>query len=172
MRPRKLPVMKIATGWKRPTAMPVRTTKPGTATPTWPDRPGFRATTILEAVPPPESLKDEAGVHRKVANYFLLHPEAGRDYLVETTRRVRTLRRGISVLRATVRCSQDHGQARMRASSGNFPQPRLLQGRPVHARIRLRHFFSLWTVWRRDPSLCPDLPEQPALQDGERLCSR
>ena len=33
--------------------------------------------------PPPESLKDEAGVHRKVANYFLLHPEADRGYLVE-----------------------------------------------------------------------------------------
>jgi len=35
--------------------------------------------------PTPESLKDEAGVHRKVANYFLLHPQAGRDYLVEKT---------------------------------------------------------------------------------------
>jgi alpha,alpha-trehalase len=35
--------------------------------------------------PTPESLKDEAGVHRKVANYFLLHPQAGRDYLVENT---------------------------------------------------------------------------------------
>jgi len=35
--------------------------------------------------PAPESLKDEAGVHRKVANYFLLHPEAGRGYLVEST---------------------------------------------------------------------------------------
>src|ERR1700730_7303373 len=33
--------------------------------------------------PAPESLKDEAGVHRKVANYFLLHPQAGRGYLVE-----------------------------------------------------------------------------------------
>jgi alpha,alpha-trehalase len=33
--------------------------------------------------PAPESLKDEAGVHRKVANYFLLHPEANRGYLVE-----------------------------------------------------------------------------------------
>jgi alpha,alpha-trehalase len=33
--------------------------------------------------PAPESLKDEAGVHRKVANYFLLHPDAGRGYLVE-----------------------------------------------------------------------------------------
>ncbi len=31
--------------------------------------------------PAPESLKDEAGVHRKVANYFLLHPQAG--YLME-----------------------------------------------------------------------------------------
>ncbi len=35
--------------------------------------------------PAPESLKDEAGVHRKVANYFLLHPEASRGYLVENT---------------------------------------------------------------------------------------
>src|SRR6202162_5664103 len=34
--------------------------------------------------PAPESLKDEAGVHRKVANYFLLHPQAGRGYLVES----------------------------------------------------------------------------------------
>jgi len=33
--------------------------------------------------PAPESLKDEAGVHRKVANYFLLHPQAG--YLMEGT---------------------------------------------------------------------------------------
>jgi alpha,alpha-trehalase len=33
--------------------------------------------------PAPESLKDEAGVYRKVAAYFLLHPQAGRDYLVE-----------------------------------------------------------------------------------------
>jgi alpha,alpha-trehalase len=35
--------------------------------------------------PAPESLKDEAGVHRKVANYFLLHPESSRGYLVENT---------------------------------------------------------------------------------------
>ena len=35
--------------------------------------------------PAPESLKDEAGIHRKVANYFLLHPEVGRGYLVEKT---------------------------------------------------------------------------------------
>jgi alpha,alpha-trehalase len=35
--------------------------------------------------PAPESLKDEAGVHRKVANYFLLHPDASRGYLVENT---------------------------------------------------------------------------------------
>jgi alpha,alpha-trehalase len=33
--------------------------------------------------PAPESLKDEAGVHRKVANYFLLHPQPGAGYLVE-----------------------------------------------------------------------------------------
>jgi alpha,alpha-trehalase len=32
--------------------------------------------------PAPESLKDEAGVYRKVAEYFLLHPEA-RNYIVE-----------------------------------------------------------------------------------------
>jgi alpha,alpha-trehalase len=35
--------------------------------------------------PAPESLKDEAGVHRKVANYFLLHPDVSRGYLVEKT---------------------------------------------------------------------------------------
>ncbi|HEV3207589.1 MAG TPA: trehalase family glycosidase [Terriglobales bacterium] len=35
--------------------------------------------------PAPESLKDEAGVHRKVAAYFLLHPQVGRDYLMEQT---------------------------------------------------------------------------------------
>ena len=35
--------------------------------------------------PAPESLKDEAGIHRKVANYFLLHPEVSRGYLVENT---------------------------------------------------------------------------------------
>jgi alpha,alpha-trehalase len=35
--------------------------------------------------PAPESLKDEAGVHRKVAAYFLLHPQTGRDYLLEKT---------------------------------------------------------------------------------------
>jgi alpha,alpha-trehalase len=35
--------------------------------------------------PAPESLKDEAGVHRKVANYLLLHPEASRGYLLENT---------------------------------------------------------------------------------------
>src|SRR6185295_197683 len=33
--------------------------------------------------PAPESLKDEAGIHRKVASYFLLHPDVGRDYLLE-----------------------------------------------------------------------------------------
>lgn len=32
--------------------------------------------------PAPESLKDEAGIHRKVAAYFLGHSEAGRDFLV------------------------------------------------------------------------------------------
>ncbi|HXP17850.1 MAG TPA: trehalase family glycosidase [Terriglobales bacterium] len=33
--------------------------------------------------PTPESLKDEAGSYRKVAGYFLLHPQAGRNYLAE-----------------------------------------------------------------------------------------
>ncbi len=33
--------------------------------------------------PTPESLKDEAGVHRKVAAYFLMNPNAGRDYVME-----------------------------------------------------------------------------------------
>ena len=32
--------------------------------------------------PAPESLKDEAGIHRKVAAYFLGHPEIGGDFLV------------------------------------------------------------------------------------------
>ena len=32
--------------------------------------------------PAPESLKDESGIHRKVAAYFLGHPEMGRDFLV------------------------------------------------------------------------------------------
>ncbi len=35
--------------------------------------------------PAPESLKDEAGSYRKVAGYFLLHPQPGRNYLVENT---------------------------------------------------------------------------------------
>lgn len=33
--------------------------------------------------PAPESLKDEAGSYRKVAGYFLLHPQPGRNYLAE-----------------------------------------------------------------------------------------
>jgi len=33
--------------------------------------------------PAPESLKDEAGSYRKVAGYFLLHPQTGRNYLAE-----------------------------------------------------------------------------------------
>jgi alpha,alpha-trehalase len=33
--------------------------------------------------PAPESLKDEAGIHRKVANYFLLHPDVSRGYLLQ-----------------------------------------------------------------------------------------
>jgi alpha,alpha-trehalase len=33
--------------------------------------------------PAPESLKDEAGSYRKVASYFLLHPQPGRKYLAE-----------------------------------------------------------------------------------------
>ncbi len=32
--------------------------------------------------PAPESLKDESGIHRKVAAYFLGHPEMGHDFLV------------------------------------------------------------------------------------------
>ena len=32
--------------------------------------------------PAPESLKDEAGIHRKVTAYFFGHPEIGRDFLV------------------------------------------------------------------------------------------
>src|ERR1700693_4605581 len=34
--------------------------------------------------PAPESLKDEAGIHRKVASYFLLHPDVSRGYLLES----------------------------------------------------------------------------------------
>jgi alpha,alpha-trehalase len=33
--------------------------------------------------PAPESLKDEAGSYRRVAGYFLLHPQTGRNYLTE-----------------------------------------------------------------------------------------
>ena len=33
--------------------------------------------------PAPESLKDEAGSYRRVAGYFLLHPQAGRNYIAE-----------------------------------------------------------------------------------------
>ena len=33
--------------------------------------------------PAPESLKDEAGSYRRIAGYFLLHPEQGRNYIVE-----------------------------------------------------------------------------------------
>jgi alpha,alpha-trehalase len=33
--------------------------------------------------PAPESLKDEADSYRKVASYFLLHPQPGRNYLAE-----------------------------------------------------------------------------------------
>jgi alpha,alpha-trehalase len=36
--------------------------------------------------PAPESLKDEAGSYRKVAGYFLLHPQPGRNYLAENAR--------------------------------------------------------------------------------------
>jgi alpha,alpha-trehalase len=56
---------------------------------TWNREPHTAGTTGLSRYydfgsgPAPESLKDEAGVHRKVANYFLQHPQAGRDYLVE-----------------------------------------------------------------------------------------
>jgi alpha,alpha-trehalase len=32
--------------------------------------------------PAPESLKDESGVHRKVAAYFLFHPDVGHSYVV------------------------------------------------------------------------------------------
>lgn len=35
--------------------------------------------------PAPESLKDEADSYRKVAGYFLLHPQPGRNYLAENT---------------------------------------------------------------------------------------
>jgi alpha,alpha-trehalase len=34
--------------------------------------------------PAPESLKDEAGSYRRVAGYFLVHPQTGRSYLAET----------------------------------------------------------------------------------------
>jgi len=56
---------------------------------TWNREPHLAGTTGLARYydfgngPAPESLKDEAGIHRKVANYFLLHPEVGRDYLME-----------------------------------------------------------------------------------------
>jgi alpha,alpha-trehalase len=32
--------------------------------------------------PPPESLQDETGLHRKVAGYFIIHPELARTYVV------------------------------------------------------------------------------------------
>jgi alpha,alpha-trehalase len=35
--------------------------------------------------PAPESLKDEADSYRKVAGYFLLHPQPGRNYLTENS---------------------------------------------------------------------------------------
>ncbi len=58
---------------------------------TWNREPHLAGTTGLSRYydfgngPAPESLKDEAGSYRKVAAYFLLHPQAGRNYLVENT---------------------------------------------------------------------------------------
>ena len=41
---------------------------------------------------------------------------------------------------------------------------RLLQGRPRHARVRLRHFLPLRRFQRQHPSLCAGMPEQPFVQ--------
>ena len=114
--------------------------------------------------PAPESLKDEAGSYRKVAGYFLLHPQPGRNYLAGEYRR-RRFRSRLPLLGAGLRCGDHHGKAGVRTGAEDFAQPGLLQGRPLHAGIGVRHFFSLWTLWRRDSSLRSHLPEQPALQN-------
>ena len=116
--------------------------------------------------PAPESLKDEAGSYRKVAGYFLLHPQTGRNYLAEECRRHRFAWASSSRCRSAM--PRPPWPSRSANRPEDFTQPRLLQGRPLHARIGLRHFLSLWTLWRGDSSLRSHLPEQPALQNRKR----
>ena len=112
--------------------------------------------------PAPESLKDEAGSYRKVAGYFLLHPQVGHNYLAENTGDADAavgFRFSLQVCDAATTMAK----AGVRTCTADFAYSGLLQGRPLHAGIRVRHFFSLWPLWRRHTSLRSHLPEQPAL---------
>ena len=119
--------------------------------------------------PSPESVKDETGHYRDVAAFFLQHPELDDHYLVrkEPGKTEPTdLRRPISRARLRLRPRRF---APSRASGGRTRRLRnrrrhrsqrgFLQRRPLHARIRLRHFVPLWPLRRRNSKLRPGMPE-------------
>jgi hypothetical protein len=75
--------MKTAHGWKKHMATRAETTEVGTGSRISPEPPVSHGYYDFGNGPAPESLKDEAGSYRKVAGYFLFHPQAGRNYLAE-----------------------------------------------------------------------------------------
>ena len=119
--------------------------------------------------PAPESLKDETGHLTQVAAYFLGHPGGGRGYLVpaksgdaseEPTR--------TAVRVASLRHDHVHGAFRLCFGRKRRADLGLLQGRPRHARIGLRHFVPLRTVRRGHPPLRSCLSQQLAIQNRGR----
>ena len=121
-----------------------RHTSPGTL--------GSLAITILATALPLKALQDENDIYRQVATYFLLsslvlprnlrksrmlptaeHPDAGYS--------VRVCRKDPRVIVRALALDQVEG--------------RLLQGRPIDARVGIRYLLSLWSLWRGHSSLSP-----------------
>src|SRR5215468_7534210 len=72
------------------------------------------------------------------------------------------------VLSEALQSSADHGSAALRSGEGDLTERRLLQRRPVYARIRLRHLLSLFAVRRRNAPFRAGLSEQSIVQKRER----
>ena len=107
--------------------------------------------------PPAEAIKDESGIYRKVAEYFsfILPRRMITSGLAAGSGQGRS---GCGVYASGVRLGDHDGASGVRQGASVHVEFRLLQGRPVDARVGVRCEFTLWSVWIGNAPLCAGLP--------------
>ena len=155
-------------GWSGPMPISIKTTSMWTRDPHLAGQTGLSRYYDFGEGPPAEAVQDESGFYRKVAQYFFLHPPQADDYVVETEAAAAQPVAGAPYTLQVCDVSTDHGARRVREGEAVQTERGLLQRRPLHARVRLRRELPLRPLRRGHASLCPRLPEQPALQNRKR----